>query len=384
MSTKDFSKPDQTRDCYFEWRDCSNAITSNGHYDLVVKRHKGMKTGNNTFDFHEKVKSGGLLPPQWYHRWDYRMDLEPGVLDARYPCAGAGGDAYDEGPGICRAPTVLWDGSGPLLPNDFLPWGNVNTNALLLAAMADILPDLDALTTAVEARKTLSMVRKAHSDAKRLIRTALKGGKHTVKAASEAWLAWRYGWRQLGFDCQNIASLLENPFQSYVVSGQSGESLDYTNSTTTDDSSWLFDSSSTTTWTGDQSVRARVLGVWNGHTLRAIADPAITWWEATAFSFVADWFVNIGDLLAAWKVLCNLERLHCSLGYYYTLKASSVRSGTLKSPYLGEGFESLRDETYVAKCRVPASSPTFVPSFNVNLTTSRCLDLAALLSKRIF
>jgi hypothetical protein len=277
----------------------------------------------------------------------------------------------------------LWNGDSIQNPPE--PWSGVNTDALLIAAMADMLPDLDALTTALEARQTIDMVVHARRDAKALIREALRGGFHTVKAASDAWLAWRYGWQQLVRDIQNVHELLLRPIQSLVVEGRSGESFSDSNtveqpflwSTSEGFYYWIVNS--------DISVRANAVGVLRGETLNLIANPAISFWETIPYSFVADWFVNVGDVLAAWKVRTSMSRLYLSLGSKVTI---TVRGGvTVTGPGLdpksSASFDASSEERYTSLERVPASAPSLVPSIDVNLTSQRITDAAALLSKRI-
>jgi hypothetical protein len=187
---------------------------------------------------------------------------------------------------------ILWDGSAGRPDTSHDVWEGVNTDALIIAAMADILPSLDALTTAVEARQTIKMVVNARSEAKRLIREALRGGKHTVKAASDAWLAWRYGWEQLGRDVANCYDLIKEPTMPLVVTGQAGESRSSSETipAKSGGTAEYWNPTYSVAITRDTSIRARVIAKWRVETLNAIADPAITAWETVPYSFVADWF----------------------------------------------------------------------------------------------
>jgi hypothetical protein len=361
---------------------CDNnaLIGAGGDVTYTSSQTLGSLSRVDTPNYHKRLEAGELLPLNAYNRWDYHNDRPVASLSAS--CCTFGNwyvvGAYrhnSEGRVLCP------DDPGFVDPTD---WSGIDTDALIIAAMADVLPDLDALTTAVEAHKTFNMVKNARSDAKDLIVSALRGGKHTVKAASDAWMAWRYGWQQLGYDCKNIADFVKKPIQGLQVTGQSGQST-----------SWVDESSSVVPNVGEEayqhyddriewdiSYRARVVAQYELNTLNYVADVPLTLWESIPYSFVADWFVNIGDVLAAWKLKRITKGIVGSLGTKLTAnrihtwrqvawKCSSVN---MTAPF---------SERLEAKTRVPAGIPELVPSLNVELNSQRITDLAAMLSKRI-
>ena len=135
----------------------------------------------------------------------------------------------------------------------------------------------------------------------------------------------------------------------------------------------------------DISVRANAIGILKGETLNLIANPAISYWETVPYSFVADWFVNVGDVLAAWKVRASMARLFLSLGSKMdiTCKGNMLVQGPGSDPDTSATANVSSMEWFASRERIPASTPSLVPSFNVKLTSPRILDAAALLSKRI-
>jgi len=381
MTTRTFDKPDQTvpltREAYTYCGHSSPAVTyGNG----LVRRERGSYTGVSTPHYYKKVKRGELLPLNAYRRWDYLGAAAPGNVTAS-GCSCSGGKFSVTYTNAGIPGYHLWAGNKPVLPSNF--WEGVDSDALIAAAMADILPDLDALTTAVEAKKTIMMVVNARKDAKRLIREALRGGKHTVKAASDAWLAWRYGWEQLGYDILNVASLIKEPFRGLILTGQSGKST----KTSSSGSGVIYTGSDFVrgeNWTiyHDFSHRARVLCRWKGQTVNALIDPLVTIWETIPYSWVADWFVNVGDILAAWDVSLRTEQLRASLGVQYT-GTSTAEYWVTPADCTSVSGSGTTTETILYRERIPASIPSLVPSFTVRLTSERILDAAALLAKRI-
>jgi hypothetical protein len=230
------------------------------------------------------------------------------------------------------------------------------------------------------------MVLNARSDAKRLIRQALRGGLYTVKAASDAWMAWRYGWQQLGRDVANVYDFITKPITSYVVEGRSGTSIDGS-FTYIDGLTWQSVALDLIhVYDYDISYRANVVGVMKAETLNYLANPAITAWETVPYSFVADWFINVGDVLGAWKAKASFSRFHCSLGRKLSLTVDgytqNIRQGS-SAAFTGQSGGWSSTERYESRTRVPASMPSLVPSISVDLNSKRILDAAAICAKRI-
>jgi len=383
MSDRSYNLPDETFSCHSEvhggYTNCELYAESDEEH--LLNRRRGYYAGQETPKFHQRLQSGGLLPLNAYVRWDYELQANPGNRTW---------EKIDPSPQVCwygfnHPYTWGWDGgrifngTSPILPDT----SGVNWDALTIAAMADVMPDLDALTTAIEAHKTFNMITSARKDAQRLIRQALRGGKHTVKAAADAWMAWRYGWQILALDVSNIYDFIQKPLTSYVVTGQSGtsftSSLDEYIGHISPRPEGDFERSRSGAW--DVSCRARVVGRWDSRTLNAVADPMLSLWESIPYSFVADWFVNIGDVLKAWKVQ-TATSIMASQG----IKADA-RCNTRDVCHPSDEFTHIGswswDEKLQYKSRWPASIPNLVPSIDVQLNSKRIADVAAILSKRI-
>lgn len=368
--------------CTWNAVQCSPVIPHTQNFSTsIVRQALGSLSRVETQDYHKRQKAGELLPLNAYTRWDYRNDRP--FLPYQIECCAFSG--YRSIGGCERQNTTA---SRTLCPDDPsftspVSWDGIDTNALVIAAMADVLPGLDALTTAVESKQTWDMIKNVRRDAKDLISEALRGGKHTVKAASDAWLAWRYGWQQLGYDCKNIADFVKRPLTGLRVTGQSGESSSWS-----DESSGMISASTHAIDTyedrvdWDISYRARVVAQYRLDTLNYVADVPLTLWEKIPYSFVADWFVNIGDVLAAWKLRRVTSGIVCSVG----TRSMAERLHTYHRSSAGctVNFAAPYRETLEMKTRVPHGIPNLIPSINVNLTGPRITDVAALLAKRIF
>jgi hypothetical protein len=385
MSSRSFSEPDELFDIHTvtqSGKPCNTVLDF--YFQRLQSRRRGEYAGIRTPDYHKVVAEGGVLPLNGYRRWDYEIVANPGTRTWNRIDTSSGCEIGQNSPYTYIAPADLFDESGSGL--DLPSTSHVNWDALTLAAIASVLPSLDALTTYMESRQTVKMIVDARRDAKRLIRDALRGGKHTAKAAADAWMAWRYGWQILGLDIKNAYELIKEPCSSLIVTGQSGENFtsDIGYSPTqswTDGITGRFQRSAIGQW--NVSCRARAVVVWKYSTLNVVVDPWITAWELVPFSFVADWFVNVGDVLSAWNVRRNAANIQVSQG----LKAEAIRQ-TYESAEALPGWNHSGSwgwtETAQYKSRWPASVPSLVPSIDVNLTSPRIIDAGAMLSKRIF
>lgn len=342
--------------------------------------------GGETPKFTQKVKAGVLLPLNAYVRSSYYGQVTGGASDrtAKSTCCSGQHNHI-----IIYNDPAAWLGLGPITDRDGpytrVPytalWDGIDRNAMLLCSMADAAPDLDALTSLMEADKTVDMIKNAHKRARNLIGQASRGGMLTAKAAASAWLEWRYGWRVLGYDIAAIREAINQPRIVYRE-GQCGESdngsgdthLDYLYSSVDIDLDYHLD------WS--YNYRARTVAAFKVGTLNVLADPFTTAWEVVPFSFVADWFISLGDLLKAWWVYRNAEAVYCSLSTkeVFTSHSECTQSGTATHNSTGSASASERLER---RTRSPVPPPQLVPSVRLKLTSANIADAAALLANRI-
>jgi hypothetical protein len=124
-------------------------------------------------------------------------------------------------------------------------------------------------------------------------------------------------------------------------------------------------------------------------------NPVVSALELTPWSFVADWFLSLGDILrmavarslakeTSYAMSYKLVRVlnayaePDSAGYDAAVKASGTywSGGT----YTCTGTA---DSTEVIRIRVPCSAPSVLPHLRFDLDVAKVLDLVALLLKPI-
>ena len=345
----------------------------------LYSQFRGNYRGERLENFHERKAAGELLPMTNYSRWDEESEGSMTIRAHYNNGYGCSADVYTsniawnlqkEDPGTVELYTAL----------------KVNEDALLLSAVSNSVPRLDILTSVAETHKTLDLVVQARKRAVALIKQLQKKGwKALPRTASDTWLEWRYGWRLLGFEIEAVTEAINHPLKSLFVEGRAGEShvVEYES---IGDSFPLLHShlrvnaNTTVQHRHDISVRANVNGKVKLQSANVLASPVVTGWELIPYSFVLDWFVNVGDVLTAWKAF-SLADYTFSIGVKRVFDLSGTISGITyyDSAYTSasaSGVSSLKGET---KIRWSRTKPSLIPQLNVDLTTPRSIDIAALL-----
>lgn len=123
--------------------------------------------------------------------------------------------------------------------------------------------------------------------------------KKTNISLSNLWLEWHFGWSPLISDCQAAAKVLTDPIPNVKISG-SAETFGrtYRRETMAGTPGWFRTHTIVTRFRHRQGA---YVGITNPNLGLAgqlgLLNPAALAWEIVPFSFVADWFVNVGDWL---------------------------------------------------------------------------------------
>lgn len=248
---------------------------------------------------------------------------------------------------------------------------------------------LDVLTNIFESK-----------DLPRTFRTTLQGVTDLALAAARRsrhprdfhshWLNYRYGWMPLIFTLNDAVTAMNNVREGFIREKMSAtfNSSDASNRDGPSDpnSLWRFQENYT--------QRLRVTGMAYGEVSGLSGsygfDPLVTAWELVPYSFVVDWFFQVGTFLQSvspFGVAANLRSgysIRTSLvrkimtRVYYNNSPTIVKvgSGTL-------GILTLTTERYE---RVPDEGGS-MPGWNPRLSTERLVDAAALVlnqKRRVF
>jgi len=233
--------------------------------------------------------------------------------------------------------------------------------------------------SAVRIRKALTSLKRGNfaAVASALEQPDLKRKLSHKKAFAGNWLAAQYGWFPLVKDAQNgaeyLARFLEFPFvQRYKV--RKTKPLKVTTNTSQGMSSFAYG------YTRTQIV-AYVREV-NEVQLSGLTDPASLLWELTPYSFVADWFIPIGNYLAARSLSQAVA------GTFVTTKTRKVATQYIQGPYSNasgvftfsnaQAEEKLSTTTRTVSTTLDVPLPSWKPLSSV-ASWQHCANAVALL-----
>lgn len=293
---------------------------------------------------------------------------------------------------------------------DFPPWVGSLPNwpdkaTLVTESLANARSrGFDVLTFLVEFNKTVDLIARFRQRvlrrANRIAATIGGNNSNPLQAFADNWLEHRYGWRILGYDIEGINEAIEalKQLHSPYVRGyaeESSEAARVIQNVTTPSTLLRWP----TRTGGNMYAHGYAVGSLSqtltyrrraGTLLEAVVsdifeiDPLVTTWEVIPFSFIIDWFTNIGDLAQAYSPFATenlLDAWSTDREILTTTAAYTPREMTSSSKhkyYLVEGdqpFSTVREELYYSRT---AESPSASLSFNVNLDAFKLLDLASI------
>lgn len=213
-----------------------------------------------------------------------------------------------------------------------------------------------------------------------------------AKAASNAYLLWRYGISPLYHDLQAALKGLEEAV-GRVRKTSRGKVVDSSNKTISGFSSaWDFANyTGQHSYTESLNIRVSVLDEFEATAAFnagfSLKDLATLPWELVPYSFVADWFTNIGDYIGALTPLVGVKLLGSStvvervqtVSYSATSVTGSSGYNVL-TPCVPGITRVIRHKTRVPNHRVPGL--VIRSNFGFSKLT-RCLDSISLITQRI-
>lgn len=109
-------------------------------------------------------------------------------------------------------------------------------------------------------------------------------------------------------------------------------------------------------------------------------DPAVTAWEVVPFSFIADWFINIGDAIAAFSPFATGTFKYAT--FSTTVEDIVTHSGYVSSRPGGRAIVEFSNPSTltITETTYTRTLHTVTPnlSFKVNLNAAKIVDLVAL------
>ena len=360
------------------------------------RREYGFYAAAETQAFRKKLASGHLIPHQYYARIDSTQYRRVGKMLVNW----TDGNYYHYQPRVFAPPVgdvVFDDLCDPVVVtqkvNDARSRAGCNIIAMQQEAFADMLPDLDLLTTALEAKETVDMFVNLKTRAEDLLRRKRRGyagsglmSVSSIDAIADARMEWRYGWKLLLLDIENAVDAYNNPVRPIIITGRSRPVRDSWSESEAFD--LVHDPSHNygAEWKKEEEYSAYVSAAAELRLVSKnfLASPAVSLWEMAKLSFVADWFVSVGDAIAAWEVIRKTRSSTSSFNQKWTLQCEKTDIGasttaTNVSSVQRDGSEVLKCE---ARLRDPLGAVSYIPQVRIDLNVDRLLDGATILRSK--
>lgn len=299
----------------------------------------------------------------------------------------------------------------------------LDTDALKALAISRVWASVGAakwqsLVTAAEARKTLDLLTELITLLLRTVRWVrgtrrkVATGALSIAKATQLWLQYRYGIRPAIYEVKQameaVKALRRQPRTRYTAWSHD----EHSDNDTID--SVMYQGTSierTRTFSRTSLRKVRVnAGVLVEPVLKDPVSRIPTvfgWdeifeslWELVPYSFVIDWFVNVGDFIASWTPEVEVRPLASWVTSYVTSKQSlevtavslSNPQGIWDNPDAGTYYYDSNAGTHrweivdsypcwtesLVKTREPNPERPWIPSLNVRLDVQKALDLVAL------
>lgn len=279
-------------------------------------------------------------------------------------------------------------------------WANIDVSEIQgLASLGELPETINMLFDLVKEALKLTLAAK-RGDFAYVFKSAKKAGA-TVDGLANLWLGYRYGIRPLITEIrslmQAVAADLEKG-QRFTARGKNkeeGKSTSTDNRITTPSTSMGVVFNETLEWS--RSYRSGVLVSID----RSIDQTAAIWgldspfeaaWELVPFSFIIDWFTNIGDCLGALVLNPGLSPLSSwvteIISQSITRKAVSVYDAWTGTDCWDDIAEAhaldpycQTTAIYTVKRRIPLAERFQSPSLKLNLNLAKLTDLALIARK---
>jgi len=249
---------------------------------------------------------------------------------------------------------------------------------------------IDLSVDAFQAKQTARMFN-ATSRVEDLARVARRRGRGIPKLIGSAWLELQYGWRPLLGTIHDAGEkLLGHTVERLSFSVSVKENLGPPKADKRALGSSQFQLLREVNYGGNRidGYRAKIKMKASQEALTYVAgftslNPLSIAWELVPYSFVVDWFIDIGGYLRNVETALLYNSLFDS-GYITRLRAGNINAHAAWSEKTSSGMWDATQE-YRVLSRTKLTNYPFpnIPSFRAKLGSGRLLNAAALLSQRL-
>jgi hypothetical protein len=278
----------------------------------------------------------------------------------------------DEGTEMCLFKEEQWALTEPEHFEQWLPSG-VEYYAQKAAAKC-YSAGHDSLTFLAELSKTKKMFIHTVQD---LLRGKFLKGKYWDKAVASRWLEGRYGWRTLKYDIEDLNEAISN--LSKEADRIWGRTYDSYRTISNTDVAWKNGEAYGTLYFHDEiKVELKGFVIAEFDPAEFSFNPLVTGWELLTWSFIIDWLVNVGQMIAALSFITFNPTFYACYGYKITVNREfhTITEGSTPDWSTNSGLWGECESTLVR--RVPCDIPK-LPFINLRIDALKIMDLLALL-----
>lgn len=392
--------------------DTSGSYTENETYeemtDVVTPRYKQISANggivNSPMSKVKTITRDNLCYYKYLYSWEKWYELPPPDDPGQW------GTFYHAYEGVFPSSDYLDVANDlPQLPS-YDEQAKIDQAVAKAWAATDV-TELQSLVTLAEGKKTvlslISIFTRLIKILKKIKRLDIKGlmNELSAKELSDRYMELRYALRPLVYEVKGVAAALQ------TEAGTKPNRLTFRGITTYQDDDvstvtipvtysnfagvWDYDIVRTTKWERNISVRAGVLTQLeqlNSLNIWGMTQPVESLWELVPFSFVVDWFFNVGDVLSAWTPNYGLKALASwyvvEKREYQFLSETHTNCETTDTTEDHNPLEYQRtmsnlwyDLTTISKVRVPNPQRPILPTWNMRLDTWKLTDLVIIAKK---
>lgn len=198
-------------------------------------------------------------------------------------------------------------------------------NDVMARVISELVSSYDLMTEVVESKQTIELVTsllKSAVNPMRTIRRLMKKGSRRM--IGDAWLKCRYGIMPITYSIRDLVKLYEERSWAYRVA-RASDNLNVNLKATDQPGICFYDTyeyKAVIRGTGKERIAGSDL---TRLSARVQANPFATMWEEIPYSFVVDWFVNVGDWITAQSQVLSLCDAYTQRAYCYSVKVDKTR-----------------------------------------------------------
>lgn len=353
-------------------------------YDSTALRAVDRKKmrGFDTERFRTRMRKGELLPYTPWYQFETSGSITESVYDVLYGAPGAPEEQHEWVVGhICADDTWVLSEEvvasyAPLIYDQYVADAAASINDR----------SWDALTFLAEFSQLTGLLTAIRNNIVKLFTKSKKKRttwQREVNKLASSYLVFRYGYGPLMSDIKALNALLSRMTQGEVRRHSARKEGSYSFSVP-----YVREIPSSVVTSYRELIVDRVTISCRGSVAADIAIPKVrfnaltTGWEKLPFSFVVDWFANVGTTISALSVILNSVQYTACKGYKITVERKMTQE-SIPGPWFRSGTLRFAGESKASMTRREPCGIPIIPRLRAKFSWQKVLDLTALILQRL-